>query len=73
MPRLQPLAASTAVVEVSTINKGTYTNCQSKMSLLVSDLTYLEGKDGELVIKESATVDSHSNRVSSYFGKIWIV
>jgi len=50
VPRLQPLGASTAVVQVSSINKGKYTNyCQSKMSLLVIDFTYLEGKDGELV------------------------
>jgi len=34
------------------------------MSLLVIDFTYLEGKDGELVVKELAAVDSHSNRVS---------
>ena len=44
------------------------------MSLLVNDFTYLEGKDGELVIKDLATVDSHNNRVSSYVFKrpyIW--
>ena len=39
------------------------------MSLLVVDFTYLEGKDGELVVKELATVDSHNNRVSSYLFK----
>ena len=33
------------------------------------DFTYLEGKDGELVVKELAAVDSHSNRVSSYVFK----
>ena len=33
------------------------------------DFTYLEGKDGELVVKELATVDSHNNRVSSYLFK----
>ena len=33
VPRLQPLGASAAVVQVSSINKGTYTNyCQSKIS-----------------------------------------
>ena len=58
-------------MQVSSINKGKYTNyCQSKMSLLVIDFTYLEGKDGDLVVKELATVDSHSNRVSSYVFKV---
>ena len=36
------------------------------MSILVIDFTYLEGKDGELVVKELAAVDSHNIRVSSY-------
>jgi len=35
----------------------------------VIDFTYLEGKDGELVVKELVTVDSHNNRVSSYVFK----
>jgi len=39
------------------------------MSLLVIDFTYLEGNYGELVVKELAAVDSHSNRVSSYVFK----
>jgi len=40
-------------MQVSGINKGAYThNYQSTMSLLVIDFTYLEGKDGELVVKE---------------------
>ena len=39
------------------------------MSLLVIDFTYLEGRDGELLVKELATVDSHRNRVSSYIFK----
>ena len=39
------------------------------MSVLVIDLTYLEGWDCELVVKELAAVDSHSNRVSSYVFK----
>ena len=39
------------------------------MSLLVIDFTYLERKDGELVVKDLATVDSHNNRVSSYVFK----
>jgi len=36
------------------------------MSLLVTDLTFLVGRDGELLIKELAVADSHSNRVSWY-------
>ena len=39
------------------------------MSLLVIDFTYLEGKNGELVVKVLAAVDSFSNRVSSYVFK----
>jgi len=35
----------------------------------VIDFTYLEGRDGELVVKELAAVDAHSNRVSSYIFK----
>jgi len=35
----------------------------------VIDLTYLEGRDGQLLVKELAAVDSHSNRVSSYVFK----
>jgi len=42
---------------------------QSKMHLLVINFSYLEGKNGELVVKELATVDSHNNRVSSYVFK----
>jgi hypothetical protein len=33
------------------------------MPFLVIDFTFLEGRDGELVIKELAAVDYHSNRV----------
>jgi hypothetical protein len=36
------------------------------MSLLVIDFAYLEGRNGELVVKELAAADSHGNRVSSY-------
>jgi len=39
------------------------------MSLLVIDFTYLEGKDGELMVKELPAVDSYSSRVSSYVFK----
>jgi hypothetical protein len=71
VPLLQPVAAAAApVVQVSSINKGTYThNCQSTMSILVIDFTYLERKGGELAVKDLATVDSHSNRVFSYVFK----
>ena len=66
---MQPVGA-TAVVQVADINKDTFThNYQSAMSFLVLDFTYLEGRDGELLVKELATVDFHSNRVSSYLFK----
>jgi hypothetical protein len=39
------------------------------MSLLVIDFTYLDGRDGESVVKELAIVDSHNNRVSAYVFK----
>jgi len=35
------------------------------MSLIVIEFAFLEGRDGELVVKEISVVDSHSNRVSS--------
>jgi hypothetical protein len=70
VPRLQPVGRVAAVVQVSGKNKSTYThNYQSITSLLTIDFTYLEGKDDELVVKELAAVDSHSNRVSSYVFK----
>jgi hypothetical protein len=39
------------------------------MSLLVIDYTYLEGRDGELVVKELAGADSNCNKNSSYVFK----
>ena len=39
------------------------------MSLLVTDYTYFNGLDGELLVKDLATVVSHRNRVSSYIFK----
>jgi hypothetical protein len=33
------------------------------------DFTYLDGRDGEFVVKELAVVDSHNNGVSSYVFK----
>jgi len=35
------------------------------MSLLVIDFTYMEGRDCDIVVKELAAVDFHSNRVAS--------
>jgi len=67
--RLQPVGAEAEVVQVTDINKGTYTqDYQSAMSLLVIDFTFLEGRDGEFLVKKLAVVDSRSNRVSSYEG-----
>ena len=62
-------------MQVPGINEGTTIIFnQSAMSLLVIDFTYLEGRDGELLVKELAAVDSHRNRVSSYIFKktIWM-
>ena len=39
------------------------------MSLLVIDFNYLDGRDGEIVVKELAAVDSTCSRVSSYIFK----
>jgi hypothetical protein len=39
------------------------------MSLLVIDFTYLEGRDGEIFVKELAAVDFHTRRVSLYIFK----
>ena len=40
------------------------------MYFLVNDFTFFEERDGELVVKEFAIVESHSNRVSLYVCKI---
>jgi len=54
-------------VQSADINKVTYTqDYQSAMSLLVIDFTFLEGRDGEILVKEFSAIDSHSNRTSSY-------
>ena len=53
-------------MQVTGINKGKFAHIyQSALSLLVIDFTYLDGRDGDLVVKELAAVDSHSKRVSS--------
>jgi hypothetical protein len=72
VPRLRPVGGSAAatVVQVPDINKMKFTpGYHSATSLLVIDLTFLEGRDGELVVNMLAAVDSHSNRVSSYVFK----
>jgi hypothetical protein len=57
-------------VQIADINEGKFSHdYQSAMSLVVIDFTFLEGRDGELVVKELAVVDSHSNRVLSYVFK----
>jgi hypothetical protein len=33
------------------------------------DFTYLEGRDGEVVVKELAAADSHCNKISLYVFK----
>jgi hypothetical protein len=69
VPHLRPVGAA-AVVQIADINEGKFSlDYQSAMSLLVIDFILLEGRDGELVVKEKAVVDSHSNRVSSYVFK----
>jgi len=42
---------------------------QLTMSLLVIDFTYLEGRYSDIVVKELAAVDFHSNSVASYVFK----
>ena len=65
MSHFQPIGAA-AVLQVTDINKDAYIqNYQSVMSLLVTDVTYLDWWDGELVVKDSAAFDSHSSSASS--------
>jgi hypothetical protein len=46
-------------VQVAAINKGTYNKKnQLAMPLLVIDLSFFEGRDGVLVVKELAFADS---------------
>jgi hypothetical protein len=57
-------------VQIADIIEGKFSHdYQSAISLLVIDFTFFEGRDGELVVKELAVIDSHSNRVSSYVFK----
>jgi len=57
-------------VQVADINKHTFTHtCLSAMSLLVIGFIYLEGRNGEIMVKKLAAADSHSNKVSSHVFK----
>ena len=64
---MRPVGAA-AVVQIEDISRFAH-DYQSAMSLLVIDITFLEGRDGELVVKELAVVDSRSNRFLSYLFK----
>ena len=57
-------------MQIADINKGTYIQIyQSTMSLIVTDFTFLDGRDNEIVVKELAVADSHIKRVSLYVFK----
>ena len=57
-------------MQTTNINKvRTFIFYQLTMSLLVIDFTYLEGRNGDIVIKELAAVDFQSNSVASYVFK----
>ena len=67
--------AAAAVVQAADVNKGHFNqNYPSTLYLLVIDFTHLEGRDSEIMVKELAAVDSHTNRASSYVFKetIWL-
>ena len=54
-------------MQTTTINKVRRLICfQLKMSLLVIDFTYLEGRDVGIVVKDLTAVDFQSNSVASY-------
>jgi hypothetical protein len=68
--RLRPVGGAAAVVQVTGINKGTYTLIyHSVMSLLVIDFTFLDGRDDDIVVKELAAVVFQRHRFSSYIFK----
>ena len=57
-------------MQTTDINKvRTFIFYQLTMSFLVIDFTYLEGRDGDIVVKEFSVVDFHSNSVASYLFK----
>jgi len=70
VPNLRPVGAGAAtVIQIADINNGKFTyDYKSAISLLVIEFTFLEGRDGELVVKELAVVDS-TVTVSSFVFK----
>jgi hypothetical protein len=57
VPRLRPFGAAAAVLQIPDINKGMFSHrYQTAMSLLMMDITFLEGQDGEVVVMELAAV-----------------
>jgi len=66
---LQPVGAAGVAIATVINQVRTLKFYQSTVSFLVTDFTYFDGRDGDIVIKELAAVDSHSNRVSSYVFK----
>jgi len=57
-------------VQTTNINKvSTLIFYQLTVSLLVIDFTNLEGRDGDIAVKELAAVDFQGNRVASYLFK----
>ena len=70
MSRLRPVGGAAAVVQTTNINKvRTLIFYQLTMCLLVIDISYMEERDGDIVVEELAAVDFHSNRVASYLFK----
>ena len=66
---LRPFGAAAVVQTTSIYKVRILMFYQSTMSLLVIDFTHWEGRDGDIVVKELAAVDCHSNTVSSYVFK----
>ena len=51
--RLRTVGAAAAVVQIADINKGKFTHdFQSAASLLLIDFTFLEGRDGDLMVTD---------------------
>jgi hypothetical protein len=63
--RLRPVGGA-AVVQGANIKLRTFKLISLEMPLIVIDLTFLEGRNNEIVVKELAVADSHSKSVSSY-------
>lgn len=63
---LRLFGAKAEVVQATDINKTKFTEIyKSSITLLVIYFTCLEGRVGEIVVKQLASVDSHNNSVSS--------